>query len=146
MKNQKTEKIIFEAIAILFVILIIAVNVQAETEKNPVGYENDHELPYSYFIIGWGYIGGMTINDQDIKIGKLEGSLDIWNSPGWSSPDYKLFIFNKNTNELLNKKNLPEVFTLQGFVGFGYIEYINIPHGLIATRYFIIGKALDLIE
>lgn len=146
MKNQKMKKIIFETIAIAIVTLIIVVNVQAETEKNPVEYENNPELPYSYFIIGWGYIGGMKINDQDEKFGKLEGSLDIWNSPGWESPDYKLFIFNKNTNKLLDKKNLPEVFILKDFVGFGYIKEIDIPHGIIATKYFIIGQALDLIE
>ncbi|KYK27598.1 hypothetical protein AYK20_02400 [Thermoplasmatales archaeon SG8-52-1] len=146
MKNKKLKKIIFETIAIIIVTLILAVNIQAESEKNPVKYKNDPEHQYCYFIIGWGYIGGITINDQEEEIGKLEGILHIWNTPGWSSPDYKLFIFDKNTNKLLNKKNLPEVFTLQGFVGFGYIKYVNIPHQLDATRYFLIGKAIDLLE
>jgi hypothetical protein len=145
MKNQKMKKIIFEAIASILVTLIIAVNVQADIEKNPTEYD-DPKSSYSYFIIGKGYIGRMTINGQEEKIGKLEGDLHIWNMPGWKSPDYKLFIFNKNTNKLLNKITLPEVFTLQGFVGFGYIKYINLPHAIDATKYFIIGKALDLLE
>lgn len=143
---KKMKKIIFEAIALILVTLILALNVQAFTEKNPAEYENDPESSYSYFIIGKGYIGGMNINGQEEKIGKLEGDLHIWNMPGWNSPDYKLFIFNKNTNKLLNKITLPEVFTLQGFVGFGYIKYINLPHAMDATKYFIIGKAIDLLE
>jgi hypothetical protein len=57
-----------------------------------------------------------------------------------------LFIFDKNTNKLLNKKNLPKEFTLQGFVGFGYIKWVSIPHHLDATKYFKIGKAIDLLE
>jgi hypothetical protein len=88
----------------------------------------------------------MSINEQDEKSGWLEGVLHIWNTPGWKSPDYKLFIFEKNTNKLLHKKTLPEVFTLQGFVGFGYIKWVSIPHHLDATKYFIIGKAIDLLE
>ena len=146
MNNEKMKKIIFEAATTMLVILIIAVNVQAVTEDNQFEHENNLKFPYSYFIIGNGFIGSMAINDQKDKIGKLEGSLYIWNSPGTNSPDYKLFIFNKTTNKLLNKKNLPEQFTLQGFVGFGYISEMDIPHGPIATRYFIIGKAMELIE
>ena len=136
----------FEVAAVTLVILIIVVNVQAETKKNLIEYENCPEPPYSYFIIGKGYIGGITINGQDEKSGRLEGNLHIHNVPGWSSPDYKLFIFDKNMNKLLNKKTLPEVFTLQGFVGFGYIKWVSIPHHLDATKYFIIGKAIDLLE
>lgn len=140
------KKIIFEAATIVLVALILTTNVQAKTEKNSVEHENGPEPPYSYFIIGKGYIGGMTINGQGEKSGKLEGDLHIWNIPGWSSPDYKLFIFDKNMNKLLNKKTLPEEFTLQGFVGFGYIEWVNIPHHIDATKYFIIGKAIDLLK
>lgn len=146
MKNKKMKKIVFEAAAIMLVTLILAVNVQAETKKNSVEHENGPEPPYSYFIIGKGYIGGMTINGQEEKSGKLEGDLHIWNMQGWNSPDYKLFIFDKNTNKLLNKKTLPEEFTLQGFVGFGYIKYINYPHAIDATKYLIVGKAIDLLE
>ena len=146
MKNQKMKKIIFEATTIMLIIFIIAVNVQAETKKDLVKYENAPKPPYSYFIIGKGYIGEITINGQEEKIGKLEGNLHIHNVPGWSSPDYKLFIFDKNTNNLLNKKTLPEEFTLQGFVGFGYIKWVSIPHHLDAIKYFIIGKAIDLLE
>lgn len=146
MKNQKMKKIILEAAAITLVILIIAVNVQAETKKNLVKYENGPEPTYNYFIIGKGYIGGITINGQDEKSGWLEGNLHIYNVPGWSSPDYKLFIYDKNTNKLLNKKTLPEEFILQGFVGFGYIKWVSIPHHLDAIKYFIIGKAIDLLE
>ena len=147
MKNKKLKKIIFKAIAIIFTNLILAVNVQAETEKNEVEFENDFELPYSYFIIGWGYIGSMTINDQEDKIGKLEGSLYIWNMPGWKSPvNYKLIIIDKFNNKVFIKNTLPEKFTLIGLIGFGYIQYINIPHHLDATKYFIIGKAIDLLE
>ena len=146
MNDQKMKKIIFEPATIVLVFLIIAVNVQAMTENNQLEHENKLKYIYPYFIIGNGFIGSMAINDQKDKIGKLEGSLYIWNSPGTNSPDYKLFIFNKSTNKLLNKKNLPEQFTLQGFVGFGYISDMNIPHGPHATRYFIIGKAMELIE
>jgi len=142
MKNQK---IIFEAVTIMLTFLIIAVNVQAET-NNFVEYENLPEPLYNYFIIGKGYIDWMTINGQEEKIGKLEGNLFILNNPGWNSPDYKLFIFDKNTNKLLNKKTLPEVFTLHGFVGVGYIKYLSLPHAIDATKYFIIGKAIDLLE
>jgi len=147
MENKKMKKIIFEATAIMLVTLILAVNVQAETEKNSVEHENGPEPPYSYFIIGKGYISKMTINGDEDKIGKLEGDLHIENKPGWSAPaDYKLFIFDKNTNKFLNKNTLPEDFTLQGFVGFGYMEYENISHLHDATKYFIIGKAIDLLK
>ncbi len=146
MKNKKMKKIIFKAIAIVLVTLIFTVNVRAETDKNPAEYKNDPKIAYCYFIIGKGYIGEMTINDKEENIGKVEGCLHIWNIPGWNSPDYILFIFNKNTNKLLNKKTLPKEFMLQGFVGFGYITYINIPHSIDATKYFIIGKAIDLLE
>jgi len=144
MKNQKMKKVILEVASTMLVILIITVNVQAETKKNLVEFENNPELPYSYFIIGKGYISGITINGLDEKSGMLEGNLHIHNVPGWSSPDYKLFIFDKNTNKLLNKKTLPEEFILQGFVG--YIKLVSIPHHLDATKYFIIGKAIDLLE
>lgn len=146
MNDQKMKKIIFEAATTMLVFLIIAVNVQAMTENNQLEHENNSRFTYPYFIIGNGFIGSMSINDQKHKIGKLEGILYIWNNPGTNSPDYKLFIFNKTTNKLLNKNNLPEQFTMKCFVGFGYILEMDIPHGPIATRYFIIGKAMELIE
>jgi len=147
MKNQKMKKIIFEATSIVLVILIIAVNVQAETKKNLLEYENGPELLYSYFIIGKGYISKITINGDEDKIGKLEGKLHIENDPGWSAPgDYQLFIFDKNINKFLNKNNLPKEFTLQGFIGFGYMKYESIPHLHDATKYLIIGKAIDLLQ
>jgi len=139
------KKIIFEATAIMLVTVIIAVNVQAETKDKPVENENDYEMPYSYFIIGSGYICHMTINGEENKIGKLEGELHIVNKAGWSTPwGYKLLIFNKNTNKILTKKTLPEEFTLYGFIGFGYMTYEDIPHAHVATKYFITGNALDL--
>ena len=146
MKKQKMKKIMCEAAAIILVILIIAVNIQAEIKKDLIEYKNSPQPPYNYFIIGKGYIEWMTINGQEKIIGKLEGDLHILNYPGWNSPDYKLYIFDKNTNKLLNKKTLPEECTLKGFIGFGYITYLSLPHAIDATKYFILGKAIDLLE
>ncbi len=147
MKNQKMKKIIFEVATIIIVILINTVNVQGETKKNLLEYENGPEPPYSYFIIGKGYIWDMKLDGEENKIGILDGNLQIHNKPGWSAPEnYKLIIIDKYNNKIFTKSTLPEEFTLLGFIGLGYINYVNIPHQLDATKYFIIGKAIDLLE
>lgn len=47
MENQKMKKIVIEVATIMLVILILAVNVQAETERYLVEYKNDPESSYN---------------------------------------------------------------------------------------------------
>lgn len=142
----KNKKNIFEAIAILLVISIITTNVQAITEKNPIEHKDNVKPQYYYQIFGIGYISYMTIDEKEDKYGILKGDLYIENEPGWSANiNYKLFVFDKNNNTLLTKKTLPGEFTLQNFVGFGLIDFEDMPHYHVATKYFIIGKAVDLV-
>ena len=144
MKNKKMEKIIFEAVAIALVASILTTNVQAEPKKYQLEKNNDPILPYFYFVFGKGYISEITINGETDKIGSLDGLLSVTNKPGWSSPDYKFYVFNKTSFKLYTKNSLPEQFTLEQFSGFGYIKYINIPHSMDATKFFIVGKAVFL--
>jgi hypothetical protein len=147
MKKQKMKKIKFETAAIILVILIIAVNVQAKTETYQLENENNLKFSYPYFIIGKGYIWDMKLDEEKNKIGILDGNLQIHNKPGWSAPEnYKLMIIDKYNKKIITKNTLPEEFTLMGFIGLGYIKYVSIPHHLDATKYFIMGKAIDILE
>lgn len=142
----KNKKIIIEAAAII-VLLILSTNIQATPDQCLSECKKGPRVPFAYLIFGMGYISSMTINGEtDIK-GKLNGDLYIKNEPGWGAPeDYKLYIYNRIMPKIYTKNTLPEQFILENFVGIGYIKYVNIPHSIDATKYFIIGKAMFILE
>lgn len=147
MIKNENKKIIFEAIAMILVTLILITNVQASQEQKEHEIYINKAQPYNFLVFGIGFISDMTINGEDDKIGILKGCLSIINAPGWNTPeDYKLYIFDKNSFKLYNKDSLPKEFTLENFIGVGFIKYINLPHGIDATKYLIIGKAVNLAE
>jgi hypothetical protein len=147
MIKKENKKIIFEAIAIVLITLILTTNVQANQEQKVHEIYINTAQPYNFLVFGWGYICSMTINGEEDKIGLLKGCLSIKNYPGWNAPEnYKLYIFDKNSFKLYTKDSLPKQFTLENFSGVGYIIYINIPHVIDATKYLIIGKAVNFAE
>ena len=144
---KKNKKIIFGAIAVVLITSVLITNVQAYQEQKVHEIYNNTTQHYNFLVFGKGYICDMTINGEEDKIGLLKGCLSIINAPGWSAPEnYKLYIFNKNLLKLYTKDSLPKQFTLENFSGVGYIKYINIPRSIDATKYLIIGKAVNLAE
>jgi len=146
MVNKKNKKIIYEAVAIILITLLLATNVYAEPDQHHSVHKYNPKPQYNYLIFGKGYICEITINGETTKIGLLIGEMFVKNKPGWNAPeDYSFYIFDKESNRLYTKDILPEQFTLQYFKGLGYINYIHIGHVIDATKYFLIGKATDLI-
>jgi hypothetical protein len=144
MIKKENRKIIYEAISMVVILLILITNVQASQEQKEDIIFNDKAPPNRYLVFGYGFIGDMTINGDDYKIGILKGCLSIYNGPGWNAPrGYKLYIFDVFSFKLYTKDSLPTLFTLENFNGIGYINYINIPHGFDATKFLIIGKAVN---
>lgn len=54
-------------------------------------------------------------------------------------------VYNRIMPKIYTKNTLPEQIILENFVGIGYIKYVNKPHSIDATKYFIIGKAMFLL-
>lgn len=147
MIKKENKKIIFGAIAIVLITSVLITNVQANQEQKVHEIDINSVKCYNFLVFGGGWICGMTINGEKEKIGLLKGFLSIKNEPGWGVPEnYKLYIFDKNSFKLYTKDSLPKQFTLENFSGVGYIKYINLPHAVDATKYFIIGKAVNLAE
>ncbi|KYK33159.1 MAG: hypothetical protein AYK22_01225 [Thermoplasmatales archaeon SG8-52-3] len=146
MVNNKNKKIIFEAVAIIIVILLLATNVYAVPDQHYLVNENEKKPQYNYLIFGMGFIHEILINNKTTKFGILIGEMNVKNYPGWNAPEnYSFCIFDKASNVLYSKDILPKEFTLQYFKGLGFINYIHIGHVIDATRYFLIGKAKELI-
>lgn len=143
MKNQNMKKIIFKAVAILFVVLILTPNLQAGPDHKQIDKEKDPESSYQFSIFGMGLINFITINGNDHKTGLFKGELYVVNKKGNNiAIPYLLFIKDKTSNKLYTKKTLPEQFTLINFTGLGHIDYTDIPrNGPEYTTFFLVGKA-----
>jgi hypothetical protein len=146
MINNKNKKNIFKVVTIIIVISLLATNIYAGPNQQNLVDENEKKSPYNYLIFGKGFINKIFINGKTTKIGLLIGEMSVNNYPGWNAPEnYSFYIFDKESNKLYTKDILPKQFTLQYFKGIGYINFIHIGHVIDATRYFLIGKAKNLI-
>jgi hypothetical protein len=147
MKNQKKKKIIYEAVAIMFVVLFLTTNIQAEHELKQIGNENNPDDSKQLSIFGLGIIKYISINDKEHKTGLFFGDLLVKNEKGENivSP-YLLFIKDGDSNKFYNKKTLPIELTLINFTGIGHIDYTWFPRGGPKyTTFCLFGEAEYLI-
>jgi hypothetical protein len=147
MKNQKKKKIIYEAVAIMFVVLFLTTNIQAEQELKQISNEKNPNDTKLLSIFGIGLIKYISINDETHKTGMFYGDLSVKNEKGENivSP-YLLFIKDIDSNTMYTKKTLPQELTLINFTGIGHIDYTYIPRGGPKyTAFCLIGEAEYLI-
>jgi hypothetical protein len=145
MKQNKTKKIIFEAVALTLVIILLATAYSESINASFVDNIKSKEQQKEYFIMAVGKCKKIQLNGEDTSIGYLKGSLKVYNSHVFGTiENYQIILIDKCENKIMYKQDLPKVFTLNNFKGLGLIKWIPFPHSP-CSKFQFIGTATNMI-